>query len=288
MQIYKEMNIGTAKPTPTEMATVRHHLVDFLSPSENYNAESYKADALRAVKDITERGKIPLFVGGTGLYLDTLCARGENLSPQSDREYIEARASEIKTPEDVHALWLRLYEIDPESAAATHENNVKRVLRALEIYEKSGFTKTHFDRESRKRAPEINIGIITLDFHDRELLYKRVNDRVDQMMREGLLDEVKALAAKGLFETDSTAAQAIGYKELGEYLRNEVTLQDAIEHLKLSTRRYAKRQLTWFRHNEGAYRLYVDDESGKMRECDELLDEAMRAIDLFDANINNI
>lgn len=287
MQIYKEMDIGTAKPTADERSLIRHHMVDFLSPTENYNAENYKADAIAAVRGIISEGKIPLFVGGTGLYLDTLTARGENLAPPSDREYLERLAAQIVTREDAHKLWLRLHEVDPESAAAIHENNVKRVLRAIEIYEKSGRTKTYFDLESRKVRPEMNIGVITLDFHDRELLYRRIGERVDAMMKEGLLDEVRALLAKGLLDNDTTAAQAIGYKELWEHLRGEKSLAEAIDDLKLATRRYAKRQLTWFRHTEGAYRLYVDTPDGKMREPSDLLSEALSASHDFLKRNNN-
>ena len=275
MQIYKDMNIGTAKPTAEERGRVPHHMVDFLPFTANYNAECYKSDVMPILNDITRRGKMPLFVGGTGLYIDTLTGRGGNNAPPSDREYIEARLSEIETQDDVHSLWLKLESIDPESAAAIHENNVKRVLRALEIYEKSGKTKTFFDRESRSSSPEVEICMLTLDFHNRDLLYKRADERVDAMMKEGLLDEATRLCRMGLFKHDTTARQAIGYKELGEYLDGSVTLPEAIENLKLATRRYAKRQLTWFRHEKDAYRLFVDTEDGRMRKTEDLVSEAL-------------
>lgn len=277
MQIYKEMDIGTAKPTEEERCAVPHHLVDFLPFSENYNAEGYKADALLAAEDIITRGRLPLFVGGTGLYADTLMSRGANEAPESDREYINSRLSEIKNENDVRGLWERLFEVDPKSAAAIHQNNVKRVLRALEIYEKTGKTKTYFDEASKQGEPAIKIGMITLDFHNRELLYKRVNERVDAMVRAGLIEEVKALKERGLFDGDYTAAQAIGYKEIGEYLSGKVTKDEAIEALKLSTRRYAKRQITWFKHVSDAYRLYMDDGDGVLKGEDELISEAARA-----------
>lgn len=277
MQIYKDMNIGTAKPTKEEREKAPHHMVDFLPFWENYNAESYKADVIPVIDCIYSRGKIPFFVGGTGLYLDTLMGRGENSAPPSDREYIEKKHAEIKTQEDLHALWLRLSEVDPDSAAAIHENNVKRVLRALEIYEKSGKTKTYFDNESKKNAPLFDIGVITLDFHNRDLLYERTDARVDQMIKDGLISEVEKLRARGLFDNDTTASQAIGYKELGEYLCGKVTKEEAIENLKTATRRYAKRQLTWFRHIKDAYRLFVDGEDGKMRNTADLISEARTA-----------
>ncbi len=285
MQIYKEMDIGTAKPTKEERAKVPHHLVDFVPFSENYNAENYKTDALFAVDDILSRGKIPLFVGGTGLYIDTLTGRGENLAPESDKEYINARLAELKTEEDVHKLWETLLKIDPESAEKIHENNVKRVLRALEIYEKSGKTKSYFDSLSRKSAPPVRVEMITLDFHSRELLYDRVSARVDLMIKEGLLEECRRLSAKGLFARDTTAAQAIGYKEFGEYLADKCTLSEAMDSLKLATRRYAKRQLTWFRHEEGAYRLYLDGEDGILREPSEVFREAL---EVFAAKLNDL
>lgn len=284
MQIYKEMNIGTAKPTASERACVPHHMVDLVPFYENYNAECYKADAIPVIKGIYGRGKIPLLVGGTGLYADTLAARGNNAAPPSDREYIDQRLAQMKTQDDIHAAWERLREVDPKSAEAIHENNVKRVLRALEIYEKSGKTKTFFDEESRLVRSETEIGMVTLDFHNRDTLYERIDRRVDAMMDEGLLGEVETLAGKGLFDADVTAAQAIGYKELGEYLSGRLTLGEATEAIKLATRRYAKRQLTWFRHRGDAYRLFVDTEDGRIRPTEELVSEAETVIVEFIKN----
>ncbi len=287
MQIYKGMDIGTAKPTEEERRRVPHHLVDFLSFKESYNAESYKNDALAAVDDILARGKIPLFVGGTGLYIDTLTGRGENSAPECDREYINRRLSEIKTPEDAREVWEKLLMVDPESAEKIHENNVKRVLRALEIYEVSGKTKTHFDNLSKNSEPPVAVGMITLDFHSRDTLYERVNKRVDVMINEGLLDECRRLFDEGLFDGDYTAAQAIGYKELGEYLAGECTLGEAKERLKLATRRYAKRQITWFRHERDAYRLYMDNADGTQRDLSEIFREARDAFVKFVNDFNN-
>ncbi len=281
MQIYKDMNIGTAKATESERQQVPHHLIDFLPFSAPYSAENYKSDALAAIDGILERGNAPMLVGGTGLYIDTLTARGENLAPKSDREYINERYAAIKGENDAHALWEELRRIDPQSAAAIHENNVKRVLRALEIYEKSGMTKTYFDELSQRAEPALKVGMITLDFHDRELLYRRVNERVDEMMFAGLVDEVSRLRDRGLFSAEHTAAQAIGYKEIGEYLDGKCTYDEAVEELKLATRRYAKRQLTWFRHVRDAYRLYADGEDGKVRPFDAIAEEACRVFSEF-------
>ncbi len=273
MQIYKEMDIGTAKATIEERARVPHHMIDFLSPSESYSAEDYRADAMRAVKDIESRKKIPLFVGGTGLYMDTVIRGTELSSPPSSEELKEKLLAISTTDEERERLWQRLLEIDPASAEKTHKNNVRRVIRALEIYELTGKTKTYFDELSKPSAPDLSVGMITLDFYNRDNLYGRVDLRVDQMMDEGLLEEVKALYEGGILVKNTTAAQAIGYKEIILYLDGECTLDEAVDLLKLSTRRYAKRQLTWFRHNKDAKRLYIDREDGMMKDKDELLAE---------------
>ncbi len=269
MQIYRGMDIGTAKATAAERAAVPHHLIDFLSPLECYSAEAYRADAMAAVKDITSRGKTPLFVGGTGLYIDTIM-RGEAVgSPPSDAELREQLLSRYTADE----LYRKLELADPESAAATHKNNVKRVVRALEIYELTGKPKSYFDALSRIAQPDIKIGMITLDFHNRENLYKRVDARVDVMLDEGLLAEVEDLWRQGMLKAGTTAASAIGYKEIIEYLENRTTLPLAIEQIKLSSRRYAKRQLTWFRHERDAVRVFVDTEDGQIKPYSVLLSE---------------
>lgn len=273
MQIYKHMDIGTAKATADERARVPHHMIDFLSPCESYSAEDYRADAMRVLADIESRGRLPLFVGGTGLYMDTVIRGAELSSPPSSEELRERLLKSAVTDEEREALWQRLLEVDPESANKTHKNNVRRVVRALEIYELTGKTKTYFDELSKATTPDLEVGMITLDFHNRDNLYSRVDLRVDQMIEEGLLDEVKSLYDSGILVENTTAAQAIGYKEIKLYLDGEYSLEEAVELLKLSTRRYAKRQLTWFRHNKDAKRLYIDREDGVMKSKDELLTE---------------
>lgn len=275
MQIYEEMNIGTAKATESERGRVRHHLIDFVSPLVPYSAESYRADALIAAEDIVSRGKIPLFVGGTGLYIDTLMRSRVETSPPSDEAVRERILEGVRTEEDRIRLFERLREVDPESAAKTHYNNLRRVVRALEIYEISGIPKSEIDRASREGTPDIDIGMITLDFLNRDLLYERVDKRVDIMMEQGLLDEVKSLFERGLLKEDTTAASAIGYKEIISYLEGKRTLAEAVEDIKLSSRRYAKRQLTWFRHERDARRLFVDGEDGKIKNVKALCDEAV-------------
>ena len=280
MQIYKGMDIGTAKATKEERARAPHHLIDFLSPLESYSAENYRADAIDVAKNIISRGKIPLFVGGTGLYIDTVKRGAAPDSPESDPEYRERILSSLKTDEDIHALWERLKSVDPESAEKIHENNVKRVIRALEIYDKTGKPKSQLDKESLTYQSEVFVGMITIDFLDRENLYRRVDMRVDMMMEEGLLSEVESLYRGGLL-SGGTASQAIGYKELVDYIEGRCTLAEAVENLKLASRKYAKRQLTWFRHEKDARVIYADLPSGSMKSSEEMLSEALSIADGF-------
>lgn len=276
MQIYKKMNIGTAKATPEERAAVPHHLIDFLEPTEPYSAEDYRRDAMAAAEDITRRGRLPLFVGGTGLYIDTVIRGASQTSPPSDKALTERLLRLGETEDGRDELWQRLLAVDPSSAEKIHKNNVRRVVRALEIYELSGITKSEFDRLSRECESDISVGMITLDFHCRENLYDRVNKRVDMMLREGLVAEVEELWREGVLRPEYTSAQAIGYKEIIEHLEGRKTLDEAILDLKLSSRRYAKRQLTWFR-NSSAKRIYVDTENGEMKDMDALLNEVLSA-----------
>jgi len=274
MQIYKRMDIGTAKATAEERARVPHHLIDFVDPRENYSVENYRARAIECALDITARGRVPVFVGGTGLYVDSLLRAPQTDIPESDPAYRAELLAAIRSEEDAVALWERLREVDPDSAEKIHYNNVKRVIRALEIYDRCGITKTELDRRSREPSPEIFVGMITLDFHDREALYRRIDKRVGIMIEDGLLSEVEALYREGMLPEGSTAAQAIGYKEIISHLKGECALDEAIEKIKLSSRRYAKRQLTWFRHTAGACTLFVDDERGNMRDGESVADEA--------------
>lgn len=308
MQIYKYMDIGTAKPTKEERAVVPHHLFGFLDPDVPCSAVAYKEAALRCAEEISSRGKIPLFVGGTGLYLDTLmysyservpesrtgkCAltkvaggdrtSGADTGDKSGRTNDMNGSADGVTGEvavcDPQAMWDELMRVDPVSAAKIHKNNTRRVLRALEIYRETGKTKSEWDAENRAPDPRIDIAVLTLDFHSRDTLYKRVDERVDEMLRAGLVDEAKRLLAHGYLSPESTAAQAIGYKELLPVLRGEEELSDAVALIKQSSRRYAKRQLTWFRHVERAHRIYADREDGTLRAPDELfrdIDEALR------------
>ncbi len=274
MQIYKGMDIGTAKATREERQRVQHHLIDIVEPNTPFSAEDYKAYALEVVREINGRGSVPLFVGGTGLYLDTLL-RNSTEAPKSDPVWFEERLLKIKSEEDKELLWHKLNSCDPISAEKIHKNNVRRVLRALEIYEKTGKTKSYFDGQSRSGAPEIKIGHITLDVYNRDLLYSRIDKRVDEMIKDGLVSEVKRLVDCGYLGEETTAAQAIGYKEMLAYIRGESTEEEAVELIKLASRRYAKRQLTWFRAKE-AERVYLDTPEGKRRDFEEIFAEIRR------------
>lgn len=277
MQIYRGMDIGTAKATERERAEAVHHMIDILSPREPYSAQSYREDALECAREITSRGVLPIFVGGTGLYIDTVMRGVSDKAPESSPEY-RARLLAIAEREGgAYELWKRLSEIDPESAKTIHQNNVKRVIRALEIFDATGIPKSQIDKETKSISSDIDVAMITLDFHNRENLYSRVDRRVDAMIDEGLLDEVKGLYSAGLLPESSTASQAIGYKELLSYISGECELSDAVERLKLSSRRYAKRQLTWFRHERDAVRVYVDYEDGTMKDFSALSEEVISA-----------
>ena len=278
MQIYRGMDIGTAKATAEEQARAEHFLIDFLDPRESFSVESYRKMAMDAARKIHEDGFIPLFVGGTGLYIDSVMRLENSGAPEADEEYRRAQMEIASKEGGEDVLWNRLREVDPESADKIHKNNVKRVIRALEIYDATGKTKTWFDLQTKSPNPELSVKMIALDFHDRDLLYDRVNRRVDIMMEEGLLSEVKALYDDGMLDPETTAAQAIGYKEIVDYIEGRCTLPEAVETIKLSSRRYAKRQLTWFRHEADAFHLFVDREEGGMKSAEELVSEAMAFI----------
>lgn len=274
MQIYKGMDIGTAKATADERALVPHHMIDFLSPTESYSVEEYRVSAIACVKDISFRGKLPVFVGGTGLYIDSVGRRSAQDAPESDPEYAQTLLREIDGADASDILWERLRTVDPESAQKIHKNNIRRVIRALEIYDKTGRTKSELDLESLSGEREVFVGMITIDFHNRELLYQRIDSRVDQMIDMGLLAEVESLYKSGVISS-GTASAAIGYKEIIEYLEGKATLDDAIAKLKLNSRRYAKRQLTWFRRESGARVIYADNLDGSLKQTNEMISEGL-------------
>lgn len=244
MQIYRGMDVGTAKPTAAEQACVVHHMIDVVDPCESYSCGSYVEVATRVIRDVTARGKLPVLCGGTGLYLDGLLRGGfgENYADPAVRAALEDEADRLGAV----ALHRRLAEVDPESAAATHPNNVKRVIRALEIHLVSGKTKTELDELSRTAQPAVDALVFGIRYNDREVLYDRIERRVDQMLQNGLVAETERLWRAGVFEVNATAAGAIGYKEILPYVKGHCSLEAAAAELKTATRRYAKRQMTWF------------------------------------------
>ena len=246
MQIYKHMDIGTAKATAEERAAVPHHMLDFVEPNIDFSVADFVIAARECIDEISERGKLPVLCGGTGLYIDSIINNLEFSEEKCDEEYRDYlwKMAEGKGSEAVHKL---LLEADPIEAEKVHHNNVKRVIRALEICKTTGMTKTEADKLAIKE-PLYDAEIYGLNM-DREKLYERINKRVDLMMEMGLLDEVKRLLSMGI-RRDSTAMQAIGYKELVLYLDGGCTLEEAVDKIKQESRRYAKRQLTWFRRNK--------------------------------------
>ena len=249
MQIYRGMDIGTAKATAAERAAVPHHLIDIRDPSEEYSCADYAADARRCVDEILSRGKTPIFCGGTGLYLRQALCDTPVSSPPGDpelRAMLEAR--------DPAENYRELSLCDPESAAAIHPNNRRRVIRALEIYRLSGIPKSRWDRETPSEEYRADALLLCLTA-PREALYARIDRRVVEMVEAGLFEEVRALNP----DPATTAGQAIGYKEMLSCLRGEQTLDEAIAQIQMASRRYAKRQLTWFSHQKGFTMLDVSD-----------------------------
>ena len=244
MQLYRGMDIGTAKPTPEELAAAPHHLIDIASPAEEWSVSRYVGAADAAVQDILARGKLPIVVGGTGLYIDAL-VRGTEFSARSEadeacRAELESRYDEIGGA----AMLTELGQIDPERAAKLAPADKKRIVRAMEVYLLTGRTITEHDAESAARPPRYAAGCIALDYADRAALYARIDARVDEMVSAGLFEEVERVYAEGI---SRTAAQAIGYKEAAAALRGEISRAGAVEKIKKESRNYAKRQLTWLR-----------------------------------------
>lgn len=249
MQIYRGMDIGTAKPTKAELAAAPHHMIDVADPEQIFTVSMYREMACRIIDDILSRGKLPLLVGGTGLYLQAISyemSLGENGADSKLREELNRIAAQPGGPLELHK---RLKAVDPDTAKKLHPNDIRRVIRSLEIYETSGKTKSEQGNETRMEGP-YRVLVYGLSL-PREQMYARINARVDQMMKDGLVDEVKSLLESGVSpKPEGGAMQAIGYKEIVSALQGEVTLDQAVALIKQSSRRYAKRQWTWFRHDE--------------------------------------
>lgn len=246
MQVYKRMDIGTAKPSPEERQGIPHHMIDVAEPWEDYSVSRYCADAAPIVEDIVSRGKTAIIAGGTGLYMDSLI-RGNDFAPFPStgvRERLEREADR----EGMEALLARLRAVDPEAAARLHLSDRKRIIRAMEVYLETGETITAHNRRTQALLPRFSPVWLGLDFESRAELYSRIDRRVDVMLEAGLLEEIRALLRSGIPEK-CTAMQAIGYKEFTDALDGRCTVEAAADQVRQSSRRYAKRQLTWFRRN---------------------------------------
>ncbi len=254
MQIYQEMTIGTAKITPEEMEGVPHHMIDFLPVTSPFSVADYVSMAKTCLQEIHNRGKIPVLAGGTGLYVRSLL---QNLDfSEGDHDLsLREELTELANREGVEPLMEELRRIDPESAERIEPNNLPRVIRAIELYRTTGKTMTQHLADSRRNPSPYQVCMIGLNYQDRSVLYDRINRRVDEMMARGLLEEARTLLQG---EGGKTALQAIGYKELKPYFDGERSLEESVAFMKQATRRYAKRQLTWFRREEKIHWLYPD------------------------------
>lgn len=268
MQIYKNMDIATAKPSEQEMAEVKHHLIGFLEPDESFSVAAYKQLAMEAIDDIISRGKLPVVVGGTGLYVDTLINNTEFLDYEKRgiRDELTKRAQK----EGIISLYNELMRVDPDTAQRLHLNDEKRIIRALEVYYSTGLTISRQCELSHLTESSYSWCIIGLTAKERQFLYDRINLRVDLMMQQGLIKEAEDFFASRI---SNTAKQAIGYKELKPYFDGVCSLDEALDNLKMQTRRYAKRQLTWFRKNGDIFWLEIDTLSKA-----QLVEEALKII----------
>ena len=258
MQVYKHMNIGTAKPTTEEMEGIVHHLIDVAEPDENYSLAQYAEAAHACIKDVVSRGKMPVMAGGTGLYIDTVVQNislSDEVRDESYREELLAFSKEKGN----EPLMEQLQKVDPESAERLHLNDTKRIVRALEVFKATGIPQSEHIRRSKEKESPYEAYKFCIMPNDREVLYNRINLRVDLMFEAGLLDEVKALYDKGIDER-FTSMQGIGYKEVLEYFRGHCDLETAKENIKQSTRRYAKRQVSWFKREENTLILPMEHE----------------------------
>ena len=248
MQVYKRMTVGTAKILPEEMQGVPHHLIDVLEPSEEFNVVLFARLAKEAIKKCYEKGKIPILVGGTGFYIQAVLYDIDFTENDDDKTYRE-ELERIASEDGAEVLHKRLQEVDAKAAAEIHPNNVKRVIRALEFFEKSGGQKIseHNEEQKQKESP-YNFAYFVLN-DDRALVYERIDMRVDQMLSQGLVDEVKSLLEEGISPA-AVSMQGLGYKEIVAYLKGECTLEEAVYILKRDTRHFAKRQITWFKREE--------------------------------------
>lgn len=256
MQIYRGMDIGTAKATPDEQRQAVHHMLDVAEPFENYSVSLYVQQAEKICADIISRGKLPVIVGGTGLYIDSLL-RGTDFPPAPQDRELRQRLSEEYDRDGAEAMHARLAAVDPDRAEKLAAADKRRIIRALEVYLLTGISATEHDRRSRALPPRFEAAYLVLDFSQREALYQRIELRVELMVENGLFPEVQALLDRGI-SPHCTAMQAIGYKEAARALLGQISKEEAVMLIKQESRRYAKRQRTWFRRREDAFRICWD------------------------------
>lgn len=246
MQIYKDMNIGTAKVSKEEMQGIKHYMIDIISPEKRYSVAEFKQDAEESIEEILKKGKTPIIVGGTGLYVNSLIYNIKYTDIKIDEKYREFLEQKVKE-EGLEKLYKQACKIDEKAMEAISKNDKKRILRVLEIYHQTGKTKTQMEIESKLEKPKYDYKVFAINWN-REELYSRINKRVDIMLEQGLIQEVEDILKK--YNKFPTAMQGLGYKEVVEYLENKITKQEMIEKIKMETRRYAKRQITWFKKIE--------------------------------------
>ena len=267
MQIYKDMNIGTAKVTKEEADGIKHYLVDCVSPDERYTVSDFKKDAEEAIEEILNKGKTPIVVGGTGLYVNSLIYGIEYQDMEFDEDYRNSLMKKAETEEGILELWDEANRIDPEAMEKISKNDKKRITRVLEIFHATGKTKTEQEELSRKNEVKYDYKVFALSM-DREKLYERINLRVDLMIEQGLVQEVRDLLDK--YDKFPTAMQGLGYKEVKEYFDGILTYEEMIDKIKQESRHYAKRQLTWFRRNKEI--VWLDKNDGMEKNVNTILE----------------
>ena len=268
MQIYKEMDIGTAKVTKEEMQGIKHYLIDIIPPTERYTVSNFKKDSEAAIEAILEKGKVPIVVGGTGLYVNSLIYGIEYADMEFDLKYREELMKRAETEEGLKEIYKEACKIDEKAMEKISFNDKKRIVRVLEIYKATGKTKTELEILSKEKGVKYDFKKFAINM-DREILYDRINRRVDIMLEQGLIEEVKNIYEK--YDEYPTAMQALGYKEVVEYLEEKISYEEMVEKIKQETRRYAKRQLTWFRKNNDY--IWLDSNNGVQNNVNIILEE---------------
>ena len=269
MQIYKEMNVGTAKPSKEEMQGIKHYLIDCVEPTRRYSVSDFKNDAIKAIEKILEDRKNPIVVGGTGLYVNSLIYGIDYPEINTDFEY-RKKLEERAEREGLEKLYEEAYKIDEEAMKSISHNDKKRILRVLEIFKETGKTKTQVEIESKKNGIKYDYRVFAIDM-PRDVLYERINKRVDLMLENGLIEEVKNIYEKYGKEL-ITSIQAIGYKEVIEYLEGRYSKEEMIEKIKMETRRYAKRQITWFKKIDNI--IWLDSAKGIKENVDTIIEKS--------------